>query len=208
MSGRALTFELAVPPVDPRTTPNVSGQRSARRAAVLNRSLELGEPKRIRSYAANGRSSGSSSSTVDLSSFGQSRSSWRGAGPPDGPRAGRLFHSFHRACPNLRMRTKASDTRIPVSRLVGSGQESPSWGRLPLGMGIREAGSNEGHMAIQAHAVHARDDRYMYARVGLRAASTFEANPSRRTCTSCGELVEMLREPGGWSVCPLCGRYA
>jgi hypothetical protein len=81
-----------------------------------------------------------------------------------------------------------------------------------LGMGIREAGSNEDHMAIQAHALRARDDRYLDARVDarvrLRAASTFEANPSRRTCTGCGELVEMLREPGGWSVCPLCGRYA
>lgn len=75
-------------------------------------------------------------------------------------------------------------------------------------MGIREAGSSEGDMAIQAHALRGRDDRYMYARAGLRAASTFEANPSRRTCTGCGELVEMLREPGGWSVCPLCGRYA
>jgi hypothetical protein len=75
-------------------------------------------------------------------------------------------------------------------------------------MGISEAGSNEDHMAIQAHALRARDDRNLDARVRLRAATTFVANPSRRTCTGCGELVEMLREPGGWSVCPLCGRYA
>jgi poly(3-hydroxybutyrate) depolymerase len=95
---------------------------------------------------------------------------------------------------------------VPISRF--GARESKVGGRLPLGMGFSEAGSNEDHMAIQAHALRARDDRYLDARVRQRAALTFEANPSRRTCTGCGELVEMLREAGGWSVCPLCGRYA
>ena len=80
-----------------------------------------------------------------------------------------------------------------------------------MGMEIQEAGSNENRTAIQAHDLRARDDfldRDVFARMRLKPASTFDANPRLRTCTSCGELVEMRQEPGGWSVCPLCGRYA
>lgn len=80
-----------------------------------------------------------------------------------------------------------------------------------MGTRVSETGSTEDHMGVQAHDLRARDDfldRSVYARMRLRAASNFEANPRLRTCTSCGELVEMPQEPGGWSVCPLCGRYA
>ena len=65
-------------------------------------------------------------------------------------------------------------------------------------------------MAIQADDLVREDllDRYVHARVRLRAVSTFADNPNARTCARCGERVEMQRDMGGWSICPSCGRYA
>jgi len=65
-------------------------------------------------------------------------------------------------------------------------------------------------MAIHADDLVKEDllDRYVHARKRLRAISAFEDNPSLRTCARCGERVEMRRETGGWSVCPVCGHYA
>ena len=64
-------------------------------------------------------------------------------------------------------------------------------------------------------AIHADDlvkvdllDRYVHARMRLRAVSSFADNLNLRTCARCGERVEMRRDTGGWSVCPACGRYA
>jgi transposase len=64
-------------------------------------------------------------------------------------------------------------------------------------------------------AIHADDlvkvdllDRYVQARMRLRAVSSLRDNPNQRTCARCGERVEMRRDPGGWSLCPACGRYA
>lgn len=51
-------------------------------------------------------------------------------------------------------------------------------------------------------------DRYVRARMRLRRLSSSEANPNRRTCAKCGERVEVRYVGGGWSICPLCGRYA
>ncbi|HVH54187.1 MAG TPA: hypothetical protein VNA32_08670 [Actinomycetota bacterium] len=64
-------------------------------------------------------------------------------------------------------------------------------------------------MAIQADDLVREDllDRYVHARVRLRAVSTFADNPNARTCARCGERVEMQRDTGGWSICPSCGRY-
>lgn len=65
-------------------------------------------------------------------------------------------------------------------------------------------------MAIQAEDLVREDllDRYVHARMRLRAVSAFADNPNLRTCARCGERVEMRRETGGWTVCPACGRYA
>jgi len=65
-------------------------------------------------------------------------------------------------------------------------------------------------MAIHADDLVTEDllDRYVHARMRLRAISAFEDNRNLRTCTRCGERVEMRRETGGWSVCPACGHYA
>jgi anaerobic ribonucleoside-triphosphate reductase len=51
-------------------------------------------------------------------------------------------------------------------------------------------------------------DRYVHARMRLRAVSAFADNPNLRTCSRCGERVEMRRDTAGWSVCPACERYA
>lgn len=51
-------------------------------------------------------------------------------------------------------------------------------------------------------------DRYVHARMRLRAVSSFADNPNLRTCARCGDLVEMRRDMDGWSLCPACGRYA
>jgi len=65
-------------------------------------------------------------------------------------------------------------------------------------------------MAIHADDLAKEDllDRYVHARMRLRAISASEDNPNLRTCTRCGERVEMRRDTGGWSVCPACGRHA
>jgi len=64
-------------------------------------------------------------------------------------------------------------------------------------------------MAIHADDLAKEDllDRYVHARMRLRALSASADNPNLRTCTRCGERVEMRRDSGGWSVCPACGRY-
>jgi len=73
----------------------------------------------------------------------------------------------------------------------------------------RQAGRRN-HMAIQADDLVKVDllDRYVHARMRLRAVSPFADNPNLRTCARCGERVEMRRDTGGWSLCPACGRYA
>ena len=65
-------------------------------------------------------------------------------------------------------------------------------------------------MAIRAYDLVKVDllDRYVHARMRLRAVSSFTDNPNVRTCARCGERVEMRRHTGGWSLCPACGRYA
>ena len=65
-------------------------------------------------------------------------------------------------------------------------------------------------MAIRADDLVKVDllDRYVHARMRLRAVSGPEDNPNLRTCAKCGEWVEMRRETGGWSICPACGRYS
>ena len=65
-------------------------------------------------------------------------------------------------------------------------------------------------MAIQADDLAKEDllDRYVHARMRLRALSASADIPNLRTCTRCGERVEMRRDSSGWSVCPACGRYA
>ena len=65
-------------------------------------------------------------------------------------------------------------------------------------------------MATQADELVKEDllDRYVHARMRLRAVSASADNPNLRTCTTCGERVQMRRYAGGWSICPLCGRYA
>jgi len=65
-------------------------------------------------------------------------------------------------------------------------------------------------MAIHADDLVKEDllDRYVHARMRVRALSASADNPNLRTCTRCGERVEMRRDSGGWSVCPACGRYA
>lgn len=64
-------------------------------------------------------------------------------------------------------------------------------------------------MATQANELAVREDLldYVHARMRLRALSASADNPDLRTCTRCGERVEMRRDEGGWSICPLCGRY-
>jgi hypothetical protein len=66
------------------------------------------------------------------------------------------------------------------------------------------------HMAIRADDLVKVDllDRYVHARMRLRAVSSFADNPNLRTCARCGERVEMRRDTGGWSLCPACDRYA
>jgi anaerobic ribonucleoside-triphosphate reductase len=65
-------------------------------------------------------------------------------------------------------------------------------------------------MAIRAGDLVKVDllDRYVHARMRLRAVSSFADNSNLRTCARCGERVEMRRDTGGWSLCPACGRYA
>jgi ribosomal protein L37AE/L43A len=65
-------------------------------------------------------------------------------------------------------------------------------------------------MAIHADELVKEDllDRYVHARMRLRALSASADNPHLRTCTRCGERVEMRYDSGGWSICPHCGRYA
>jgi hypothetical protein len=40
-------------------------------------------------------------------------------------------------------------------------------------------------------------DRYVHAWMRLRALAASESNPHLRTCTKCGERVEMRREQAG-----------
>jgi len=66
-------------------------------------------------------------------------------------------------------------------------------------------------MATQAEDLSVKVDlldRCVHARMRLRALSASADNPNLRTCTRCGERVEMRYDQGGWSVCPLCGRFA
>jgi hypothetical protein len=65
-------------------------------------------------------------------------------------------------------------------------------------------------MAVRADDLVKVDllDRYVHARMRLRAVSSFADNPNLRTCARCGDLVEMRRDVDGWSLCPACGRYA
>jgi hypothetical protein len=65
-------------------------------------------------------------------------------------------------------------------------------------------------MAVRADDLVKVDllDRYVHARMRLRAVSSFADNPNLRTCARCGDLVEMRRDMDGWSRCPACGRYA
>jgi ribosomal protein L37AE/L43A len=66
-------------------------------------------------------------------------------------------------------------------------------------------------MATPADHVEDRDellDRYVRARMRLRAVGISEAAPGARTCPRCGQQVEMRAGGGGWSICPACGRYA
>jgi anaerobic ribonucleoside-triphosphate reductase len=66
-------------------------------------------------------------------------------------------------------------------------------------------------MATPAVRIEDRDellDRYVRARMRLRAVGISEPNPRIRVCPRCGERVEMRAGGGGWSICPACGRYA
>lgn len=65
-------------------------------------------------------------------------------------------------------------------------------------------------MATQADELVKEDllDRYGHARMRLRALSASADNPNLRTCSRCGERVEMRRDAREGSVCSLCGRYA
>jgi anaerobic ribonucleoside-triphosphate reductase len=73
----------------------------------------------------------------------------------------------------------------------------------------RQAGRRN-YMAIHADDLVKVDllDRYVHARMRLRAVSSFADNPNLRTCARCGERVVMGRDMSGWSLCPACGRYA
>ena len=64
-------------------------------------------------------------------------------------------------------------------------------------------------MATQADELVKEDllDRYVHARMRVRALS------ASRTTRICGPVPgaasgSRRRDAGGWSVCPLCGRYA